>query len=64
MIEKTHCSPYQILDMDYYMYLALYKQFILQDLNSTEEGRKALDDAERINRKTADVDKIKQFINR
>lgn len=46
------------------MYLSLYKQFILLDINATEEGRKALEDAERINRKTADVGRIKQFINR
>lgn len=64
MIQKTHCKPMEIMEMDYYMFLALRKEFIIQDIKSTEEGRKALADAERYNRKNADVSKVRAMFGK
>ena len=73
MIAKTHLNPYQILDMDYYMFLSLRKEFILKDLKSTEDGRKALHKAlrlnqkdvnERLNQKDADMEGLQKLIEK
>lgn len=63
MIKKSHMSYNEILEMGYSEFLGLRKEFILQDLNSTEEGRKLLEDSKKYEQKDADVSFISKLKN-
>lgn len=64
MCSKANMKPDEILSMDYSLFLGLRKQFFIMDLQSTEEGRRKLKDAERLTQKVADISRVKTLLNK
>lgn len=64
MCKKANMKPDEVLEMDIGMFLGLRKEFFIMDLQTTEEGRQKLKDAERLTQKKADMDGVKALINK
>lgn len=62
MCTKANMTPDAVLSMDIALFLGLRKEFFIQDLQATKEGREALNNAERYERKNADISKVKAII--
>ena len=64
MCRKANMKPDEVLEMDIGMFLGLRKEFFIMDLQSTEEGRQKLKDAERMTQKKADINGVKSLMNK
>ncbi|MGF7184967.1 hypothetical protein GGQ84_001052 [Desulfitispora alkaliphila] len=56
-------SYFEIMQLPYSVYLGLYRQFYIINLESTEEGREALERGRMLNETKPDLNKIRQKIN-
>ena len=58
VMDYSHLSYFDVLNLPLDVFMLMRKNYIIDELRQTEEGRKYLDDCERLKRKDMDIDTL------